>query len=114
MFTIASRHSTRLIVNMSLTRLDVAKIANLARIELSESETDATLLQLQDIFVLIEKMQAVNTSGIAPLTTPLAAIDEVTLRMREDRVTEIDQRDELMALAPASEDGLYLVPRVVE
>jgi aspartyl-tRNA(Asn)/glutamyl-tRNA(Gln) amidotransferase subunit C len=99
---------------MSLTRLDVAKIASLARIELSESETDATLLQLQDIFGLIEKMQAVDTKGVAPLTTPLAAIDDVTLRMREDRVTEIDQRDELMALAPASEDGLYLVPRVVE
>lgn len=99
---------------MSLTRLDVANIANLARIELSESETDATLLQLQDIFVLIEKMQAIDTTGVMPLTTPLAAINEVTLRMRDDQVTEIDRRAELMALAPATEDGLYLVPRVVE
>ncbi len=111
-----SRHATQhvLVTIMSLTRLDVANIANLARIELSESETDATLGQLQDIFVLIEKMQAVDTTGVLPLTTPLAAIHDVTLRMREDEVTEIDQRAELMALAPAAEDGLYLVPRVVE
>ncbi len=99
---------------MSLTRTDVAQIASLARIELSEAEAEATLAQLVDIFALIEKMQAVDTADVAPLTTPLAAISDITLRMREDRVTESDQRDALMGIAPAHADGLYLVPRVVE
>ena len=99
---------------MSLTRLDVERIARLSRIALSEEETDATLLQLQDIFAMIEKMQAIDTHDIAPLSTPLAAIDEVTLRLREDAVTESDQRDVLLALAPATADGLFLVPKVIE
>jgi aspartyl-tRNA(Asn)/glutamyl-tRNA(Gln) amidotransferase subunit C len=99
---------------MSLTRADVERIASLARIELSSEETDATLVQMQNIFEVIGKMQAVDTSGVEPLATPLAAISEVTLRLREDLVTETDQHEKLLALAPASEDGLFLVPRVIE
>lgn len=99
---------------MSLTRTDVERIARLSCIALSEDETDATLKQLQDIFAMIEKMQAIDTHDLAPLSTPLAAIGEVTLRLRDDAVTEPDQRDALMALAPATADGLFLVPKVIE
>jgi aspartyl-tRNA(Asn)/glutamyl-tRNA(Gln) amidotransferase subunit C len=99
---------------MSLLRKDVEHIARLARIALTDRETDATLLQLQSIFTLIEKMQAIDTHDMEPLTTPLAAIGEVTLRLRDDVVTEPDRRDALLALAPATQDGLFLVPRVIE
>ncbi len=99
---------------MSLSRQDVERIARLARIELSASETDATLTQLQSIFTLIEKMQAVDTSKVEALTTPLSAITEFTLRLREDVITETDQRETFMDIAPLQRDGLYLVPRVVE
>jgi aspartyl-tRNA(Asn)/glutamyl-tRNA(Gln) amidotransferase subunit C len=99
---------------MSLTRADVERIARLAQIDLSNEEIEATLGQMQSIFELIGKMQAVNTEGIEPLATPLAAISEVTLRLREDAVTEIDQHERLLALAPASADGLFLVPQVIE
>ncbi len=99
---------------MSLSRDDVERIARLSRIALSPAETDATLKQLQDIFAMIEKMQAINTHDLEPLSTPLAAISEVTLRLRDDAVTEHDQRDLLLALAPATADGLFLVPKVIE
>ena len=99
---------------MSLTRSDVERIARLAQISLSDQETDATLQQMQGIFELIGKMQAVDTTDVEPLATPLAAIHEVTLRLREDLVTEADQRDRLVALAPATADGLFLVPQVIE
>ena len=99
---------------MPLTRHDVERIALLSRIALSDQETDATLKQLQDIFAMIEKMQAIDTHDLAPLATPLAAINEVTLRLRDDVVTEPNQRDALLALAPATADGLFLVPQVLE
>lgn len=99
---------------MSLSLSDVTHIAQLARIELSAAEASATLSQLNEIFALIEKMQAVATEGVVPLATPLAAIDEVALRMREDKVTESDQRPCFQGQAPAIQDGLYLVPRVIE
>jgi len=99
---------------MSLSLSDVNHIARLARIELSAPEALATLSQLNDIFALIEKMQAVATDGVLPLATPLAAIQDVALRLRADVVTEVDQRVRFQAQAPATQDGLYLVPRVIE
>lgn len=99
---------------MSLTLNDVQRIAQLARIELAPGEARATLSQLNNIFGLIEQMQAVDTQGVAPLTTPLAAINEVALRLRDDVVTETNQREAYQKPAPAVQDGLYLVPRVIE
>jgi aspartyl-tRNA(Asn)/glutamyl-tRNA(Gln) amidotransferase subunit C len=99
---------------MSLTLADVTKIARLARIELAPGESEKTLSQLNGIFALIEKMRATDTSGVAPLTTPLAAIDEPSLRLRADRVSEVDQRELYQSNAPAVADGLYLVPKVIE
>ncbi len=99
---------------MSLSLTDVQRIAHLARIELASGEAEATLGQLNNIFGLIEQMQAVDTQGVAPLTTPLAAISEVALRLRDDVVTETNHRAEYQKPAPAVQDGLYLVPKVIE
>jgi aspartyl-tRNA(Asn)/glutamyl-tRNA(Gln) amidotransferase subunit C len=95
---------------MSLSRADVTHLAQLARISLSEVEIVSTLKQLRDIFALIEEMQTVDTAGIAPM----AHAQDVTLRLRDDVVTEADQREAFQRLAPQTEAGLYLVPKVIE
>jgi len=99
---------------MALTPQDVRRIAELARLELSEAEQSATLAQLNGFFAIVEQMRAVDTSGVEPLSTPLAAVQEVALRLREDAVTERDERTANQRSAPAVDDGLYLVPRVIE
>jgi aspartyl-tRNA(Asn)/glutamyl-tRNA(Gln) amidotransferase subunit C len=95
---------------MSLTREQVRKIAHLARLHITESEADAYAESLSRILGLIEQMNAVNTDGVAPMAHP----NDASLRLREDVVTEIDQREKFQRLAPASEAGLYLVPKVLE
>lgn len=98
----------------TFSRIDVTRIAKLARIALTDEETDATSDQLSRIFGLIETMQAVDTDGVEPLTTPLAALGAFPLRLRDDAVTEPDRRDAFQAPAPSVEGGLYLVPKVIE
>jgi aspartyl-tRNA(Asn)/glutamyl-tRNA(Gln) amidotransferase subunit C len=95
---------------MALTENDVARIAHLARIEISAAEGRAMLAQLNDIFAMIEKMQAIDTTGVVPMAHPLGGRQ----RLREDRVTEPDARAQNMRNAPEVQDGLFLVPRVVE
>ncbi|ABM93046.1 MULTISPECIES: Asp-tRNA(Asn)/Glu-tRNA(Gln) amidotransferase subunit GatC [Methylibium] len=99
---------------MALTPTDVSRIALLARLELSEAEQSAMLSQLNGFFDIVERMRAVDTTGVAPLYTPLSAVQEVALRLREDAVTEVDQRQANQLSAPAVEAGLYLVPKVIE
>ena len=99
---------------MALTPQDIARIAHLARLELSPGEGDRMLSQLNDFFAIVEKMRAVDTSGIEPLPHPVAAVQDVTLRLREDAVTEPNQREANQRSAPAVERGLFLVPRVIE
>ncbi|HEX5355769.1 MAG TPA: Asp-tRNA(Asn)/Glu-tRNA(Gln) amidotransferase subunit GatC [Aquabacterium sp.] len=99
---------------MALTSSDVSRIAQLARLDLREDERAAMLDQLNGFFDIVEKMRAVDTTGVEPLYTPLSAIEDVTLRLREDVVTESDQREANMANAPAREAGLFLVPKVIE
>lgn len=100
---------------MSLKESDVATIAQLAQLELSPKQAAKTLEQLNSIFALVEKMQAVDTKGVEPLSHPFAmAVDHFALRLREDKVTETDHREEYQQCAPAKQDGLYLVPRVIE
>ena len=99
---------------MPLTPDDVNRIALLARLELSGAERAAMLGQLNGFFGIVEQMSAVDTSGIEPLYTPLSAVQAVALRLRDDVVTETDQRALNQASAPVVEDGLYLVPKVVE
>lgn len=99
---------------MALTFDDVSRIAHLARLELAPAEQTAMLTQLNGFFSIVEQMSAVDTSGVEPLYTPLSAVSEVALRLREDVVTEGDQRDLNQRSAPVVEDGLFLVPKVIE
>lgn len=91
---------------MALERTEVEKIAHLARLGLSEADLPRTTETLNNILGLIDRMQAVDTTGIEPLAHPL----ETTQRLRADVVTERNQRDAYQAIAPAVEEGLYLVP----
>jgi aspartyl-tRNA(Asn)/glutamyl-tRNA(Gln) amidotransferase subunit C len=100
---------------MSLTLSDVKRIAHLAQLEMSEQQSATALGQLNGIFALAEQMQAVNTDGVAPLSHPLAAhMHNIALRLREDVATEPNRREAYQAVAPKTEDGLYLVPKVIE
>ena len=99
---------------MPLAPDDVRRIAHLARLELQPAEEAAMLQQLNGFFAIVEQMSAVETSGVEPLYTPLAAVQTASLRLREDVVTESDQRAANQVSAPAVEDGLYLVPKVIE
>ncbi|MET3106760.1 aspartyl-tRNA(Asn)/glutamyl-tRNA(Gln) amidotransferase subunit C [Oxalobacteraceae bacterium GrIS 2.11] len=100
---------------MSLEKKDVTRIAHLAHLELSDEQTSKTLEQLNGIFALVEKMQAIDTKGIEPLSHPFAlVVDELALRLRDDKVTESNHRDAYQQSAPAVQDGLYLVPKVIE
>jgi aspartyl-tRNA(Asn)/glutamyl-tRNA(Gln) amidotransferase subunit C len=99
---------------MALTPDDVGRIAHLARLELSGAEQTAMLSQLNGFFSIVEQMSAVDTSGVEPLYTPLSAVQEMSLRLRKDVVTEVDERELNQRSAPALADGLYLVPKVME
>ena len=95
---------------MSLTSDDVKRVAKLARLGLTDVETTETLAQLNSILELVDQMQQIDTDGIAPLAHPL----ELKQTLRADAVTETNQRDKFQAIAPQTDAGLYLVPRVVE
>jgi aspartyl-tRNA(Asn)/glutamyl-tRNA(Gln) amidotransferase subunit C len=99
---------------MALSPQDVSRIAHLARLELRPEEQTAMLAQLNDFFGIVEQMSAVDTRGVEPLYTPLSAVQDVPLRLRDDVVTETDQREANQRSAPAVEDGLFLVPKVIE
>jgi aspartyl-tRNA(Asn)/glutamyl-tRNA(Gln) amidotransferase subunit C len=99
---------------MALSPADVSRIAHLARLELSGAEADAMLTQLNGFFGIVEQMSAVDTRGVDPLYTPLSAVQDVTLRMRDDVVTESNNRERNQLSAPAVENGLFLVPKVLE
>ena len=88
----------------------IAKIAELARLELSPAAAAALQQELNGILAMVDRMQAVDTRGVEPMSHPQQAMQ----RLREDGVTERDQREKYQAGAPATEDGLYLVPKVIE
>jgi len=95
---------------MSLTNQDVQKVARLARLAMGESEIETARAQLSGIFALIAEMQAIDTQGIAPMSHA----QDVSQRLREDTVTETNQRELFQSIAPQVEAGLYLVPQVIE
>ena len=100
---------------MSLTLADVKRIANLAQLDMDDAHAAVALGELNGIIALAEQMQAIDTEGVAPLSQPLAAVlGNLPLRLRDDVVTETDHRDAYQAPAPATADGLYLVPKVIE
>ena len=99
---------------MSLTPQDIGRIAHLARLELRPEESERMLTQINGFFDIVEQMRAVDTSGVEPLTHPVAAVQDVPLRLREDAVSEPNQREANQQSAPAVERGLFLVPKVIE
>jgi len=99
---------------MSLTSTDIARIANLARLELAPSESERMLTQMNSFFNIVEQMRAVDTTGIEPLAHPVVVLSDMALRLREDRVSEPNQREANQRSAPAVENGLFLVPKVIE
>ena len=100
---------------MSLTLSDVKRIANLAQLDMDEAHAETALAELNGIFALAEQMQAVDTTGVEPLSQPLAAVlGNLPPRLRDDMVTEENRRDDYQAPAPKTQDGLYLVPKVIE
>lgn len=103
---------------MSLTALDISRIANLARLELSPPEAERMRGQINDFFSIVEKMRAVDTTGIEPLAHPVdayrATTGGMTLRLRDDVATEPNNREANQTSAPAVERGLFLVPKVIE
>ena len=99
---------------MSLTPQDIDRIANLARLELQPEESKRMLTNINGFFGIVEAMQAVDTSGVQPLAHPVAAIQDIALRLREDVASEPNQREANMRNAPAQGEGLFLVPKVIE
>ena len=95
---------------MSLTLEQVRRVAHLARIEVSDAQAETTLGHLNGILTLIEEMQAVDTRGVEPM----AHAQDLSQRLRSDVVTEKDRREAFQAVAPETEAGLYLVPKVIE
>ncbi|HEY6774581.1 MAG TPA: Asp-tRNA(Asn)/Glu-tRNA(Gln) amidotransferase subunit GatC [Oxalicibacterium sp.] len=100
---------------MSLDLSDVKRLSTLAQIELTEAESARTLDKLNGIFSLVEELRAVDTTGIAPLNHPIAAAQPtLSLRLRDDVASQPNRRDDYQQVAPATQDGLYLVPKVIE
>ncbi|WP_226645724.1 Asp-tRNA(Asn)/Glu-tRNA(Gln) amidotransferase subunit GatC [Microbulbifer variabilis] len=95
---------------MAVDTQTVEKLAELARIAISEETIEEVSDRLGDILQLVDQLQAVNTDGVAPMSHPL---DEVQT-LRSDAITETDQRQSFLNLAPQSEEGLYLVPKVID
>ena len=95
---------------MAISREDIEKVAYLARLQLDEAQTGALEKDLTNILNLVDQLQAADTDAVQPMAHPLDAVQ----RLRADTVTENDQREAFQAIAPATENGLYLVPRVIE
>ncbi len=96
---------------MAISQKDIETVAHLARLHLSENEEQEVLGSINSILAMIDQMQAVDTTNVEPLAH---ANDAARQRLREDVVTETNQRDNLLKLAPSAENGLFLVPKVIE
>lgn len=95
---------------MSVSRETITRVAKLARIRIDEAELPEVHRRINAILAMVDQLQSVNTDGVEPMANPLDA----TQRLRPDRITEADQRDQFLAIAPLAERGLYLVPKVIE
>lgn len=95
---------------MAVSPSDIEKIAHLARIRIAPDQIDTVAGRISDILAMVDQMQAVDTESVSPMANPHDAVQ----RLRKDEVSEVNQRDRFQALAPRAEDGLYLVPKVIE
>lgn len=99
---------------MSLEAEEVRKIAHLARLEICEDDIPEYARNLSNILALVAQLGQINTTGVVPMAHPLDAQQRIHQRLREDQVTEQNQRDHFQQHAPLVQDGLYLVPKVIE
>ena len=101
---------------MSLNQQDISRIANLARLELQPDEQARMLSKINDFFVIVEQIRAVDTTGVVPMAHPVDAMPgaHIELRLRPDVASEPNQREANQQSAPAVERGLFLVPKVIE
>lgn len=99
---------------MSLSSADIDRLARLARLGLADAERMRLHSELNQFFGIVEAMRAVDTSGVVPMAHPADAMGEVALRLRADEVSEANAREANQRSAPAVEEGLFLVPRVIE
>ena len=99
---------------MSLSHSDIARIASLARLQLAPQESERMLGQINGFFNLVERMRAIDATGVEPLAHPVATIEDISLRLRNDVVSEPNDREANQKSAPAVEAGLFLVPKVIE
>ena len=95
---------------MSIERQEIEKLATLSRIAIGEYTITEVSERLSSVFELVDQLQAVNTEGVEAMSHPMKA----TQRLREDEVSEINQREAFQAIAPDTEEGLFLVPKVIE
>lgn len=95
---------------MAIDRDTIENVAKLARLKLDEAQTDDVMQSISDILSMVDTLQSVNTDNVEPMANP----HDATQRLRADEVTETNQREAFQALAPAAEEGLYLVPKVIE
>lgn len=95
---------------MSIDRADIEKLGELARIHISDENAQASAKSINDVLAMVDQLQAIDTTNIEPLASPLGARQ----RLRLDEVSESNRRDAFQAIAPATEEGLYLVPKVIE
>jgi aspartyl-tRNA(Asn)/glutamyl-tRNA(Gln) amidotransferase subunit C len=95
---------------MSIDVDEVKKIAKLAALDVKDEDIQSYADNLSNILGLVEQMSAVDTTGVTPMSHPF----DVVQRLREDVVTEVDRREDFQAIAPKTEDGLYLVPKVLD
>lgn len=95
---------------MSIEQSEIEKIARLARIRIGADSVPEVASRINAILGMVDTMQAVDTRGVEPMANPLDAVQ----RLRPDTVTESDQRDRFQAIAPQAENGLYLVPKVID
>lgn len=98
------------ISEIHVDRSDIAKLAELARIEIADSMVDEVASSITDVLALVDQLQAADTQGVAPMAHPLDAVQ----RLRADVVTEPDHREAFQAIAPAAGEGFYLVPKVID
>lgn len=93
-----------------MDRSEIQKLADLARLQVDDATLDQVANSINDVLALVDQLQAANTDGIAPMAHPLDAVQ----RLRADEVTETNNREAFQAIAPATQEGLYLVPKVID
>ncbi len=95
---------------MAIESSDIAKLAKLARIEINDTAAQEAAKSISDVLALVDQLQAINTDGVLPMAHPLDAVQ----KLRPDVIGETNQREAFQSIAPATQDGLYLVPKVIE